>query len=91
MAEILLCNQPTRLSTLENQLGFSTDNITGLSCINPNILNSYTPYSMEQNLSATDRDIMHLLSPMPVAKELTSLSLSFGEDNILALAEITTN
>ena len=89
MAEILLCNQPTRLSTLENQPGISTDNITGLSCVNPNILNSYTPYITEQNLSAADRDIMHLLSPMPVAKELTNLSLSFGEENILALSEIS--
>ncbi len=41
-------------------------------------------------MSAMDRDIMHLLSPIPVAKELTNLSLSFGEDNTLALAEITT-
>ncbi len=90
MAEILLCNQPTRLSTLGNQPGFSTDNITGLSCVNPDTLNSYTPYLTDQNMSAVDRDILHLLSPMPVAKELTNLSLSFGEDNTLALAEITT-
>lgn len=89
MAEILLCNQPTPLSTLESQPGLSTDNITGLSCVNPNVLNSYTPYITEQNLSAVDRDIMHLLSPMPVAKELTKLSLSFGEDNTLALSEIS--
>ena len=89
MAEILLCNQPTPLSTLESQSGLSTDNITGLSCINPNVLNSYTPYITEQNLSAVDRDIMHLLSPMPVARELTNLSLSFGEDNTLALSEIS--
>lgn len=90
MAEILLCNQPTRLSTLGNQPGFSTDKITGLSCVNPDTLNSYTPYITDQNMSAMDRDIMHLLSPMPVAKELTNLSLSYGEDNTLALAEITT-
>ena len=89
MAEILLCNQPTPLSMLGNQPGFSSDNITGLSCVNPNVLNSYTPYITEQNLSAADRDIMHLLSPMPVARELTNLSLSFGEENTLALAEIS--
>ena len=85
MAEILLCNQPTRLSFVEDQ----SDKITGLGCANPDILNSYTPYVEGDNLSPTDRNIMHLLSPMPVARELTNFSLSYGEDNTLALVDLT--
>ena len=85
MAEILLCNQPTRLSFVEDR----ADQIAGPGCANPDILNSYTPYVEGDNLSPTDRNIMHLLSPMPVARELTNFSLSYGEDNTLALADLT--
>ena len=40
MAEILLCNQPAQFTQLTNQHGISTDSVSGLSCVNPDILNS---------------------------------------------------
>jgi len=89
MAEILICNQSTNLSTLQNQLGISTDSLSGPGCINPDTLNRYTPYAIGENISVQDKSIMRLLGPMPVSRELTNLSLSLGEDNTLALAEIT--
>ena len=91
MAEILLCNQPTTTDVLGNQLGLSIDNVSGLSCVNPETLNSYTPYSIEGTLSSQDRGILNLLSPQTVARDLTNLSLSLGGDNVLAMAEITSN
>ncbi len=44
---------------------------------------------MNNDLSPIGRSIVTRLSPKPVAKEITNLSLSFGSDNTLALAEMT--
>lgn len=61
-----------------------------LAALIPNsLLASYTPYLADNKLSTRDEYIMRQLSPMPIAKELTHLSLSLGEDNTLALAEIS--
>ncbi|BBA36167.1 uncharacterized protein sS8_4237 [Methylocaldum marinum] len=88
MSEILLCSQPLSASQLQNTCGISMDALAGLACSSPGTLQAYTPYLMGENTFA-DRHILTQLNPMPVAKELTHLSLSFGEDNVLALSEIT--
>lgn len=89
MPEIILCNQSTSLKNALNQSHSPENNLHGLSCLNPDTLNSHTPYSITKHLTGMDRDIMCQLSPMPVSRELTRLSLSLGEDNTLALADIT--
>ncbi len=48
-----------------------------------------TPYLIGNDDSSTSRIILGQLSPAPIAKELTNLSLSYGSDNVMALAEIT--
>jgi len=88
VTEVLLCNQPQRINQLENQCGFTPENINGLNCVNPEILNSYTPYLMCEDPSAKDRDILKLLTPRPVSREITHFTLSLGENNTLAIAEI---
>ena len=50
---------------------------------------SNTPYIISNEQSSSSRSILAQLSPAPVAKELTNLSLSYGGDNVVALAEIT--
>ena len=90
MAELILCNQPTKTSQLDNLCGFTPATITGMSCsANPAILNSYTPYLTNSNPSVSDRSIMRWLGQPKVSKNVTDLTLSLGEDNTLALAEIT--
>ena len=89
MAEIILCNRRLSANYLQNSCGLGIDTLEGLSCLKPNSLSSYTPYLVNNDLSPIGRSIVTRLSPKPVAKEITNLSLSFGSDNTLALAEMT--
>lgn len=87
MSEIILCSQPISTSYLQNSCGISIDSLSGLSCSKPTTLAAYTPYAIGGG--ANDRSILAQLSPMPVARELTHLSLAFGADNTLALAQMS--
>jgi len=89
MSEILLCKQSLSASALEHQCGITIDQVSALGCANPSMLAANTPYSIDPEGSGLDHSILSQLSPMPVARELTSLTLSFGDDNVVALAEMT--
>jgi hypothetical protein len=89
MSEILLCNQSLSPQNLQNQCGISIDRISAFSCTKPTMAAANTPYIIGNNNSGASRSILSQLSPLPVAKGLTNLSLSYGGDNVVALAEIT--
>lgn len=90
MAQIVLCNAPVSSNTLENTLGMTAEKITGVGCINPNTLNAYQPYlASDSTPTASDFAILNQFGSGTVTKELTNLSLCYGEDNTLALAEIS--
>ena len=89
MPEILFCNRRTRPGLLKNQCGINAETISGLSCSSPGILHPYTPYLVGQHPSIFDRAVLGQLTPAPVARKLTNLTLSFGDDNTLALAGMT--
>lgn len=89
MTEILLCNNPVRTHSLQNHCGISADDLVGLDSTKPPVLHPYRPYLVGQNPSVTDRSLLRRLSYRPVSRELTKLSLSFGGDNVVALADIT--
>ncbi|MDN3640873.1 hypothetical protein QWY82_18885 [Simiduia curdlanivorans] len=89
MAEILLCNRALSPQDLRTQCGIDIDQLASFSCAKPTMLAANTPYFMSAGQSPADRSILSQLSPTPVAEELTKLSLSYGEDNLLALAEMT--
>lgn len=89
MSEILLCNQPMRADYLCNTCGIATNFIHGRGCSKPSALSAYTPYVLGQELSAFDTQVISTLSAPKVANNLTNLSLSFGGDNTIALAEMT--
>jgi uncharacterized protein YukE len=88
MSEILLCNQPLDANHIRNTCDIPIDTLTGQGCSTPGTLQAYTPYLMGESTLA-GQSLLSQLAPRPVAKELTDLSLSFGEDNVLALSEIT--
>lgn len=88
MSEILLCNQPLGGQALQNQCGISIDQLSALSCNISTSAAANTPYLIGDDHSVTGRGILGQLAPSHVAKELTNLSLSFGGDNVVALAEI---
>lgn len=88
MNGILLCNQPINAHLFHETCGISTDVLTGPNCSKPDTLSAHTPYWLN-DVTPTGRGIITQLSPLPVARELTHLSLSFGGDNTLALAQMT--
>ena len=90
MSQVLLCSSPTSSSSLQNSLGMTTDTITGIGCMNPDNLNAYHPYlASDTTPSAEDLAILTQFSQATVTKEITNMSLCYGADNTLALAEMT--
>lgn len=89
MSEILLCNKPATDEYLSNTCGIDTNFIHGNSCSKPAALSAYTPYMYTENFGSLDQHLIARLSTPKKAKELTNLSLSFGGDNTVALAEMT--
>lgn len=89
MSEILLCNQPMKADFLSNSCGIDPDLIHGIGCSKPASVSAFTPYVLGQELSAIDSQVISTLSAPKVANSLTNLSLSFGSDNTIALAEMT--
>ena len=90
MSQVLLCSSPTTSTSLQNSLGMATDTITGIGCKNPDSLNAYHPYlASDATPSAEDLAILTQFSQAPVSKEITNMSLCYGADNTLALAEMT--
>jgi hypothetical protein len=89
MSEILLCKQSLNPKSFQSQCGISIDQISTFSCKKPTVAAANTPYVISDDNVGSNRSILSQLSPMPVAKELTNLSLSYGGDNVVALAEIT--
>ena len=88
MTQILLFNSATTSNTFESTL--DTDTITGIGCVNPNTLNAYSPYLLTDNTpTSKDFSILNQFSNAPVTKELTNMSLCYGSENTLALAEIS--
>lgn len=88
MSEVLLCNKPLKADFLSNTCGIDNNHIHGRSCSNPGTICAYTPYVVGQNLTQLDKQLISQLSTPRVANELTNLSLSFGGDNTLAIAEM---
>lgn len=89
MSEILLCNQPMKADFLSNSCGIDSDLIHGRSCSKPASISAFTPYVLGQELSALDSQLISALTAPKVANNLTNLSLSFGGENTVALAEMT--
>ncbi len=91
MSEILLCNQPLKTDFLSNSCGIDPSFVHGRGCSKPSTVSAFTPYALGQELSVFDSQIISTLSAPKVAKNLTNISLSFGGDNAIALAEMTKN
>jgi len=89
MSEILLCNQPLKADFLSNTCGVDSNFIHGRGCTKPSTVSPFTPYVIGQELSAFDTQLLSTLSAPKVVNNLTNLSLSFGGENTVALAEMT--
>lgn len=89
MSEFLLCDKSLTPKAFQYQCSIDINQISGFNCAKPSLVAGNTPYIIEATPSAKGQHILSQLSPMPVSRELTNLSLSFGGDNVVALSEIT--
>ncbi|UTA48659.1 hypothetical protein L1F30_03730 [Simiduia sp. 21SJ11W-1] len=74
---------------LSKSCGIDTNQLHGRQCTNPSAIAAYTPYLLGQSMGPRESQILATLSAPTTAKNLTDLSLTFGGDNTLALAELT--
>lgn len=88
MSEILLSKQSINSQTLQDQYGIGIDQISAVGCVKPSMLAANTPYLIGDN-PGVSQSILAQLSSSPEARQLTNLSLSYGGDNVVALAEMT--
>lgn len=90
MTEILFCNKPIHRDSAINQCGIKSSDIHGLGCGSSiDTLRPYTPYLVGNTPNSLERNLLNQLGTGAVAHNITNMSLSFGEDSTLALAEIT--
>lgn len=89
MSEIILSNQMLSSGVLKNQCGIDVNKISNFNCSVKDTVESNTPYVLSGRPTETEKNILCQLSPLPVSRELTNLSLSYGGEQVLALSEIT--
>ena len=88
MAEILLCSQPMGKDTLIKDCGISIEDIYGFNRqSNPSLL-PYKPYLISSNPSHGDQCLVDKLGPYASIRNLYDLSITVGQDNLIALADI---
>lgn len=88
MAEILLCNSALKPEHLSQHCSINTEQLDDLFETTPELIRRYKPYILHNRPTLSDKNIAQCLSPEPISRELTHLSLSYGEEQVLALAEI---
>lgn len=89
MTEILLCNTTMKPSQLPRHCAIGPENMNDLIESTSDIIKRYKPYVLNGNPTNSDKQIARTLAPLPISRELTHLSLCYGEEQLLALSEIT--
>ena len=89
MSEIILCNRTYSASVFKNECGIGIELASSISCANPDTIIANTPYLLKSNNSAVGTTSLAKLSNPSITKNLTSLALSFGGDNLIALSSIS--
>ncbi len=88
MEEIIFCKEAMKTECLHHYLGLNGQDITGISCTNPSYLKAYTPYRVGLRSPYIGGCVLTQLTPAHISRNLTDLSLSLGEDNVIALADM---
>lgn len=89
MSEIILCNRNFSGAAFKNECGIGIELTSSLTCTNPNLLVANQPYILKGGNSAIGSTALGKLSNPEITRNLTSLALSFGGDNLIALSVIT--
>ncbi|WP_037047672.1 hypothetical protein [Psychromonas sp. SP041] len=89
MSEIILCNRTFSASTFRNECGIGIELASSITCPNPDMIIANKPYLLKSGNSSISTTTLAKLSKPAITKNLTSLSLSFGGDNLVALSAIS--
>jgi len=89
MSEIILCNRTYSASVFKNECGIGIELASSLACANPDMISANTPYLLKNGNSAVGAISLAKLSNPSITKNLTSLALSFGGDNLIALSSVS--
>lgn len=89
MAQILLCNQPTKLTELEVKLGILPASLLALGeQSNSLLVRPHHPYLIANNPTIDERQLLTLLGSGETTRNLTSITLAYGPENTVGLAHL---
>lgn len=89
MAEILLTSQPTKLKELEVKLGILPSSLlTFGQQRNSPLIRSHHPYLIANNPTIYERQLLTQLSTGETARNLTSITLTYGPERTVGLAHL---
>lgn len=74
---------------MKHQYGIDIDELSSWGCAKPKSMTAYTPHLLKGSHSAFSSIALAQLSCPFISKTVTDLSLSYGGDNLIALADLT--
>ena len=86
MNTLLLCNRDLTSPAIQQACNLNLQQLSALHCPDPGVAKASTPYLLNGHNDAQGKRIQTLLAPPQIARPITDLSLTFGEDNTLAIA-----
>ena len=86
MSTLLLCNRELTSPDIQQACNLNLQQLSALHCPTPKFAQANTPYLLNGHNRAQGKRIQALLAPSQVARPITEMSLTFGEDNTLAIA-----
>lgn len=92
MTEIVLCNRPIAVQSLQDQCGTRSCHAQSSGGRQmPKILTPYRPYAVEEVLTPESKQLLATLNGAKDCRNMTELAISLGAEKTLALAESRTN
>ncbi|MFV8783969.1 hypothetical protein ACNKU7_16235 [Microbulbifer sp. SA54] len=86
MSTLLLCNRDMTSPAIQQACSANLQQYSAPHCPDPRIARANTPYLLNGHSDSQGKRIQTLLAPPQVARSVTELSLTFGEDNTIAIA-----
>ena len=89
MSEVIFCSQTLSAETLKNQCGLNMADSSSFGCSKPDMITANKPYLLSGDNSPFAISALAKLSHPLISRNVTDLSLSYGGDNLIALAGVT--
>ena len=86
MSTILLCNRDLTSPAIQQACNLNLQQLSAPYCPTPQVARAHTPYLVNEHKNVDSKRIQNLLAPPQIARPITDLALTFGEDNTLAIS-----